>query len=240
MVVMLWGLWLMGGLEELSNGGSKRRRRSIKATIPGLSEKKTGRNLSRLYVFGFAGLVLCAAALCFWPTIKGSRKASSAGVEVKSDLKLSGVLYSEDNPLAVVNTEIVCEGDVIEGARVVEISRRQVEFEKSGRRWIQRLPDMDEGVSSGGPVLLQLGSEKCPPCRKMQPILDKLRSEYADSFQTRYIDVRKDRAAGQKYGVKAIPTQIFFDSEGREVFRHVGFYSEKEIVAAWEKLGVEM
>ena len=230
----------MGGLEELGDANSKRQRRSIKATIPGLSEKKTGRNLSRIFVFGFAGLVLFGAALCFWPTIKGSRKASSAGAEVESDLKLSGVLYTEDNPLAVVNTEIVHEGDVIDGARVVQISRRQVEFEKSGRRWIQRLPDMDEGVSSGGPVLLQLGSEKCPPCRRMKPILDKLRSKYAGKFQTRYIDVRKDRAAGEKYGVRAIPTQIFYDSEGREVFRHVGFYSEKEILAAWEKLGVKL
>lgn len=230
----------MGGLEELGNGDGKRRVRSNKATIPGLSEKKTGRNLSRIYVFGFAGLVLCGAAFCFWPTMKGSGKTPSAAVEIDSNLELSGVLYTEDNPLAVVNTEIVHEGDVIDGARVVEISRRQVEFEKSGRRWIQRLSDMDEGVNSGGPVLLQLGSEKCPPCRRMKPILDKLRSKYADKFKTRYIDVRKDRAAGEKYGVKAIPTQIFCDSEGREVFRHVGFYSEKEILAAWEKLGVKL
>ncbi|MHC4154471.1 MAG: thioredoxin fold domain-containing protein [Planctomycetota bacterium] len=230
----------MGGLEELADGDSKRRRRWNKVTIRGLGEKKTGRNLSRLFVFGFAGLVVCGAALCFWPTIKGSRKTPSDGAEVKSDLKLSGVLYTEDNPLAVVNTEIVHEGDVIDGARVVEISRRQVEFEKSGRRWIQRLPDMDEGVSSGGPVLLQLGSQKCPPCRQMKPILDKLRSKYAGKFKTKYIDVRKDRAAGEKYGARAIPTQIFYDSEGREVFRHVGFYSEKEILAAWEKLGVKL
>jgi thioredoxin 1 len=230
----------MGGLEELADGDSKRRRRWNKVTIRGLGEKKTGRNLSRLFVFGFAGLVVCGAAFCFWPTMAGSKQTDGVRVVTRSDLVLSGILYAEDNPSALVNTQVVYEGDVIDGARVVDIRKGEVEFEESGRSWIQRLPDVGEGVISGVPVLLQLGSPACPPCRRMQPILGKLRSKYSGKFQTRYIDVQKDRAAAAKHGVRSIPTQIFYDREGREVFRHVGFYSEKEIVAAWAKLGVKL
>jgi len=52
--------------------------------------------------------------------------------------------------------------------------------------------------------------------------------------------VWQDRAAGAKYGVRAIPTQIFFDSKGREVFRHVGFYSKRDILTTWKKIGVKL
>jgi len=56
----------------------------------------------------------------------------------------------------------------------------------------------------------------------MMPILNELRDEYAGKFQIRYIDVWKDRAAGAKYGIRAIPAHIFFDNKGREVYRHDG------------------
>ncbi len=72
------------------------------------------------------------------------------------------------------------------------------------------------------------------------PILNELRDEYAGKFQIRHINVWKYRAAGAKYGVRAIPTQIFFDNKGREVFRHVGFYRKKDILATWKKIGVKL
>jgi thioredoxin 1 len=74
----------------------------------------------------------------------------------------------------------------------------------------------------------------------MTPILNELRSECSAIFQIKYIDVWQDRAAGAKYGVRAIPTQIFFDSKGREVFRHVGFFSKRDILATWKKIGLKI
>jgi len=74
----------------------------------------------------------------------------------------------------------------------------------------------------------------------MKPILNKLKSKYAKKFEVKYIDVQKNRAAGTKYGVRAIPTQIFYDSKGREVFRNVGFCSENEILAVWRDIGVKL
>jgi thioredoxin 1 len=97
-----------------------------------------------------------------------------------------------------------------------------------------------KGVSTAPLVLLQLGSKKCPPCKQMMPILDELRAEYSKKFQIRYIDVWQDTAAGAKYGVNKIPTQIFYDRKGNEVFRHVGFYSKKDILGTWIKLGVKL
>lgn len=99
---------------------------------------------------------------------------------------------------------------------------------------------VEKGVSSGLPMLLELGSHKCPPCRQMIPILDELRAKYAAKFQIKYIDVRKNGAAASEYGVRKIPTQIFYDRNGKEVFRHVGFYSKKDILATWLKLGIKL
>jgi thioredoxin 1 len=73
----------------------------------------------------------------------------------------------------------------------------------------------------------------------MKPILDDLKANYADRFTTVFIDVWENREAGKQYGVEVIPTQIFYDAEGKELFRHVGFYGQEEILAKWKELGVD-
>lgn len=93
-------------------------------------------------------------------------------------------------------------------------------------------------VSAKLPRLVDLGASACVPCKMMKPILDDLMANYADQFTTEFIDVWKDREAGQAYGVEMIPTQIFFDAEGKELFRHVGFFSKEDILAKWRELGV--
>ena len=55
-----------------------------------------------------------------------------------------------------------------------------------------------------------------------------------------FVDVWQDRAAGEKYGVRTIPTQIFYDATGKELFRHEGFFAKKDILAKWKELGVEL
>jgi thioredoxin 1 len=89
------------------------------------------------------------------------------------------------------------------------------------------------------PRLLELGSDSCIPCKKMQPILAELRQEYAGKLQVDFIDVWKDESAGRLYGIEMIPTQIFFDAEGVERFRHVGFYPKEDIIAKLAELGVK-
>jgi len=89
------------------------------------------------------------------------------------------------------------------------------------------------------PRLVDLGAHSCIPCRMMAPILTQLQKEYSSMFKTEFIDVWKDPEAGRRYGIRVIPTQIFFDAEGRELYRHEGFFSKKDILATWERFGVK-
>jgi thioredoxin 1 len=90
------------------------------------------------------------------------------------------------------------------------------------------------------PRLVDLGADKCIPCKLMAPILVELKSEYEGSLKVEFIDVWKNPDEAPKYGIKLIPTQIFFDASGKELFRHEGFYSKEDILAKWIELGVEI
>jgi thioredoxin 1 len=74
----------------------------------------------------------------------------------------------------------------------------------------------------------------------MAPILEELGREYAGAFKVDVYDLRQDRAPATQYGVRVIPTQIFFDASGRELFRHEGFYAKEDILAKWRELGVAL
>ena len=88
------------------------------------------------------------------------------------------------------------------------------------------------------PRLVDLGAKKCIPCKAMAPILEELRIEYADQFETIFIDVWESPDAAQPYNINLIPTQVFFDAEGKELWRHEGFLGKAEILAKWKEFGV--
>ena len=90
------------------------------------------------------------------------------------------------------------------------------------------------------PRLLDLGADKCLACRKLAPILEALREEYQGRLVVEFCDVWKDPAPAKKYGIRLIPTQILFDRDGREVWRHEGFISKEELQALIaQKVGVK-
>ncbi len=89
------------------------------------------------------------------------------------------------------------------------------------------------------PRLLDLGADKCIPCKRLAPILEELKEEYTGHLNVDFIDVWKNPDEGPKYGISQIPTQIFFDAQGKELYRHVGFISKEEILAKWKELGYE-
>lgn len=88
------------------------------------------------------------------------------------------------------------------------------------------------------PELVDLGGKHCIPCKKMAPILAELATEYAGRFKVTVIDVKENREAGRRYGIKLIPTQIFLDADGKEVYRHEGFLSKDSIIAQIKAMGV--
>jgi len=97
----------------------------------------------------------------------------------------------------------------------------------------------ESGVKAALPRLVDLGAGKCIPCKKMAPILEELKKEYAGRMEVEFIDVWKNPDAGKAYGVEMIPTQIFYDASGKELDRHTGFFGREEILAKWKELGVE-
>ena len=90
------------------------------------------------------------------------------------------------------------------------------------------------------PKLVDLGADKCIPCKAMAPILKDLKAEYAGRMDVEFIDVWKNPDAGKAYKIKLIPTQIFFDASGKERFRHEGFFGKEDILAKWKELGVDL
>lgn len=90
------------------------------------------------------------------------------------------------------------------------------------------------------PKLLDLGATKCIPCKMMVSVLDELTKEYKGKLKVEFIDVWKDRKAVEQYKIQTIPTQIFFDAKGKELYRHVGFYPKADILAKFKELGVKL
>ena len=88
-------------------------------------------------------------------------------------------------------------------------------------------------------TLVDLGAGACIPCKMMAPILEKLEKVYRGKAAIVFVDVWKNPGGAEPFKIRVIPTQIFYDKKGKEVYRHEGFMSEKDIVAVLTKLGVD-
>ncbi len=88
-------------------------------------------------------------------------------------------------------------------------------------------------------TMVDIGAHKCIPCKMMAPIIESLQKEYNGKAAIVFIDVWENREQGQRFGIHSIPTQIFYDKDGKEVYRHEGFLSQNSIEAELEKLGVK-
>ncbi len=89
------------------------------------------------------------------------------------------------------------------------------------------------------PKLVDLGADKCIPCKMMAPVLKELKTEYDGRMEVEFIDVWKKPEAAKQYKIQLIPTQIFFDASGKELFRHEGFLGKEDILKKWKELGLE-
>ena len=88
-------------------------------------------------------------------------------------------------------------------------------------------------------TMVDLGAKKCVPCKMMAPIMVKLEKAYEGKAAVVFIDVWENRNQAKRFNIRSIPTQIFFDASGKEVFRHVGFFDEQSIVEQMSKMGVK-
>jgi len=87
-------------------------------------------------------------------------------------------------------------------------------------------------------TFIELGADRCIPCKKMQPIMKEIAATFPDRVQVVFYDVWKDPTPAEKYGIQLIPTQVFVDQKGKEIARHVGLYPKEEILELLKKHGV--
>jgi thioredoxin 1 len=87
-------------------------------------------------------------------------------------------------------------------------------------------------------TFLELGADRCIPCKAMQPIMKEIAAEFKGQVQVVFYDVWKDPEPGRKYGIQLIPTQVFLDKKGKELFRHTGLFPKSELVEFLKKQGV--
>ncbi len=99
--------------------------------------------------------------------------------------------------------------------------------------------DFSKVPVKGMVTMIDLGAKKCIPCKMMAPIMEKMEKVYRGKAAIVFIDVWENREQAGRFRISSIPTQIFFDPEGKEVLRHVGFMGEEAIVAQLKSMGVE-
>ena len=93
------------------------------------------------------------------------------------------------------------------------------------------------GMAEDLPRLVDVGADKCIPCKMMAPILDELKQDYAGQMEVRFVDAWKNPDEAKSYQVQMIPTQIFYSPDGKELYRHLGFIGREGILNEWQKLG---
>ncbi|MFP4451923.1 MAG: thioredoxin family protein [Desulfobacterales bacterium] len=132
---------------------------------------------------------------------------------------------------------IIVAAAVVAAAGVLGLLQAETLFRSASQSDSQETAG--KSPAPGSAVMLDLGADKCMPCKMMAPILEELKKEYEGRAEIIFIDVWKKPEAAKKYGIRAIPTQIFFNEKGKEIRRHTGFMDKKTIVKNLSDLGVD-
>lgn len=97
--------------------------------------------------------------------------------------------------------------------------------------------EFKKALASGKPFLVDFGANSCLPCRQLRPILKELSKEWAGKADILVIDVYKYQHLAREYKIVALPTLVFFDHKGKEVFRQPGAMSKEQISAKLKEIG---
>lgn len=98
---------------------------------------------------------------------------------------------------------------------------------------------LEKVLTNGKPTLAEFGWRECIPCKEMKPILEELDREYKDKLNVVIVEIPFHEDLAEKYGIRVMPTQILFDSNGKEMARHAGFLSKADIVAQLNRMGIK-
>jgi thioredoxin 1 len=98
---------------------------------------------------------------------------------------------------------------------------------------------VDKARASGKPTMVDFGADGCRPCDMMKPILATLKTKYEGKANVVFVHVREEQILAARYGIQVIPVQVFFDKDGKEVYRHTGFFPQAEIEKKLAEMGVQ-
>jgi thioredoxin 1 len=104
--------------------------------------------------------------------------------------------------------------------------------EKSSGAAKVKAPARKEAVSQPQVTFIEIGAAKCIPCKMMQPIMKEVAEEYKGQVNVLFYDVwtQQGRIDAEKYNIRVIPTQVFLDKDGKEYFRHEGYFPKEDLV----------
>jgi thiol-disulfide isomerase/thioredoxin len=98
---------------------------------------------------------------------------------------------------------------------------------------------VDKARGSGLPTMVDFGADGCQACELMKPILKTVGEDYAGRANVLFVHVREDPVMAMRFGVQSIPCQVFFGKDGKETFRHVGFFAQEDIERKLAELGAK-
>ena len=98
---------------------------------------------------------------------------------------------------------------------------------------------LDKARTSGKPTLAVFSAKSCCGPDKMLPVIGTVRGKYNEKINIVYIEPRQEQILAARYGIRSIPSQVFFDGKGKEFYRHSGFFSEKDITDKLSEMGVK-
>jgi len=125
----------------------------------------------------------------------------------------------------------------LKGKAKVEIDEKRLRAIASPSPPTDTSEELKKALTSGKPVLVDFGANSCLPCRQIRPLLKEIRQEFTGKAQVLVLDVYQNKEVAGEYRVQVIPTLIFFDKSGKEVFRHIGPWDKASIVGKLKEAG---
>lgn len=96
----------------------------------------------------------------------------------------------------------------------------------------------DQARTAGKPLIVDFGMTRCLQCIQQSKTMDRLKETFGESVLLQFVHIGEQEAMASVYKVMLIPTLVYFDAQGQEVFRNVGQMEHDEMVTKARALGM--